>query len=101
MNNVVKNLAIWIVIGMVLMTVFNQFNDQRPVAANTLEYSQFMEEAKSGRITKAVIDGRVVKALTVDGRQITVYTPGVQDIWMVSDLMKAGVRISMSWVRPE
>ena len=94
MNNVVKNLAIWIVIGMVLMTVFNQFNDQRPVAANTMEYSQFMEEAKSGRITKAVIDGRVVKALTVDGRQITVYTPGVQDIWMVSDLMKAGVRIS-------
>jgi cell division protease FtsH len=94
LNNVVKNLAIWIVIGMVLMTVFNQFSDQRPVSANTMEYSQFMEEAKSGRITKAVIDGRVVKALTVDGRQITVYTPGVQDIWMVSDLMQAGVRIS-------
>ena len=94
MNNMFKNLAVWVVIGLVLMTVFNQFNDQRPVAANTMEYSQFMEEAKSGRITKAVIDGRVVKALTVDGRQITVYTPGVQDIWMVSDLMKAGVRIS-------
>ncbi|PKO49560.1 MAG: hypothetical protein CVU28_15795, partial [Betaproteobacteria bacterium HGW-Betaproteobacteria-21] len=54
MNNLFKNLAIWMVIGVVLMTVFNQFNT-RQAAPNTMEYSQFMEEAKSGRIAKATV----------------------------------------------
>lgn len=93
MNNLFKNLAVWMVIGVVLMTVFNQFNNQQ-TAPSTLEYSQFMEEARAGRITSASIDGRVVKATTVDNRTVTVYTPGVQDIWMVSDLMRAGVTLT-------
>ncbi len=98
MNNLFKNLAIWVVIGIVLMTVFNQFNT-RQVAQNTMEYSQFMEEARSGRISKVLVDGRVLKATTQEGRQITVYTPGVQDIWMVSDLMKYGVNVNAA--KPE
>ncbi len=93
MNNLFKNLAIWMVIGVVLMTVFNQFNT-RQVAPSTLEYSQFMDDARAGRVTKATIDGRVVKATMQDGRQVTVYTPGVQDIWMVSDLMRGGVAVT-------
>jgi len=93
LNNLFKNLAVWMVIGVVLMTVFNQFNNQQ-TAPSTLEYSQFMEEARAGRIASATIDGRVVKATTVDNRTVTVYTPGVQDIWMVSDLMRAGVTLT-------
>jgi cell division protease FtsH len=89
-----KNLAVWMVIGVVLMTVFNQFNARQTAPSSTLEYSQFMEEARAGRIAKASIDGRVVKATTIDGRNVTVYTPGVQDIWMVSDLMRANVNIT-------
>ncbi|AWI82031.1 MAG: cell division protein FtsH [Betaproteobacteria bacterium HGW-Betaproteobacteria-13] len=98
MNNLFKNLAIWMVIGVVLMTVFNQFNT-RQAAPNTMEYSQFMEEAKSGRIAKATVDGRMLRATTQEGRSITVYTPGVQDIWMVSDLMRYGVAVTAS--KPE
>ncbi|NMG74781.1 ATP-dependent zinc metalloprotease FtsH [Aromatoleum diolicum] len=98
MNNLFKNLAIWMVIGVVLMTVFNQFNS-RQVSTNTMEYSQFLEEAKAGRIAKATVDGRLVRATTQEGRQITVYTPGVQDIWMVSDLMRAGVAVNAA--KPE
>lgn len=86
------------VIGVVLMTVFNQFN-ARQTPPNTMEYSQFMEEAKAGRIAKATVDGRVLKATTQEGRSITVYTPGVQDIWMVSDLMRYGVSVNAS--KPE
>ncbi|MHB1374179.1 MAG: ATP-dependent zinc metalloprotease FtsH [Thauera sp.] len=98
MNNLFKNLAIWMVIGVVLMTVFNQFN-ARQAPANTMEYSQFLEEAKAGKITRATIDGRVLRATTQEGRSITVYTPGVQDIWMISDLMRYGVQINAS--KPE
>ena len=92
-NNLLKNLAIWLVIGVVLMTVFNQFNS-RQTAQNTMEYSQFMEEAKAGRISKASIDGRTIRATTQENRQVTIYTPGYQDIWMVSDLMRYGVQVS-------
>jgi len=98
LNNLFKNLAIWMVIGVVLMTVFNQFNE-RQVSTNTMEYSQFMEEAKAGRISKVTVDGRTLRAITHDGRPLTVYTPGVQDIWMVSDLMRYGVTINAT--KPE
>src|SRR5919198_1545914 len=85
-----KNLVIWLVIGLVLMTVFNQFNN-RQTAQAPMEYSQFLEEVKSGRISKVTIEGRQLKAQTVDGKRVTSYSPG--DIWLVSDLLKYGVKI--------
>lgn len=90
MNNMFKNLAIWLVIGLVLMTVFNQFNN-RQVAAGAVEYSQFYDEVKQGRIAKVVMEGRTLKATTTEGKRITSYAP--PDLWLVSDLLKAGVKI--------
>jgi cell division protease FtsH len=85
-----KNLAVWLVIGLVLMTVFNQFNN-RQVPQSSMEYSQFIEEVGKGTIAKVVIEGRVLKATTTDGRKLTSYAP--PDLWMVSDLLKYGVTI--------
>ena len=85
-----KNMAVWLVIGLVLMTVFNQFNTRQPLQP-TMEYSQFMDEVTHGSITKVVIEGRVLKATTNDGRKITSYAP--PDLWMVSDLLKYGVKV--------
>ena len=90
MNNMFKNLAIWMVIGLVLMTVFNQFNS-RQVATGSIEYSQFIEEVKQGRITKVVMEGRTLKATTTEGKRITTFAP--PDLWLVSDLLKSGVKI--------
>ncbi|MFN4325390.1 MAG: ATP-dependent zinc metalloprotease FtsH [Azonexus sp.] len=95
MNNMFKNLAIWLVIGLVLMTVFNQFNN-RQVATGAVEYSQFIEEVKAGRIAKVVMEGRTLKATTTEGKRITSYAP--PDLWLVSDLLKNGVKIE---ARPE
>src|SRR6267378_1892366 len=85
-----KNLVIWLVIGLVLMTVFNQFNT-RQAAQAPMEYSQFLEEVKAGRIAKVTIEGRQLKAQTTEGKRVTSYSPG--DIWLVSDLLKYGVKI--------
>ncbi|MBE0623289.1 MAG: ATP-dependent zinc metalloprotease FtsH [Burkholderiales bacterium] len=90
MNNMFKNLVIWLVIGMVLMTVFNQFNT-RQVTQAAMDYSQFYEEVKSGRIAEVVIEGRNLKAKTTEGKAITSYSPG--DIWLISDLLKYGVKV--------
>src|SRR5687767_14443878 len=85
-----KNLVIWLVIGLVLMTVFNQFNTRQSAQA-PMEYSQFLEEVKAGKISKVTIEGRQLKATTAEGKRVTSYSPG--DIWLVSDLLKYGVKI--------
>ena len=74
MNNMLKNLVIWLVIGLVLMTVFNQFNTRR-VAHSPMEYSQFLDEVKSGQIAKVTIEGRQLKATTTDGKRVVSYSP--------------------------
>ncbi|MCH6584519.1 MAG: ATP-dependent zinc metalloprotease FtsH [Proteobacteria bacterium] len=90
MKNIIKNMVIWLVIALVLMTVFNQFST-RQTTQMKMEYSQFIDEVKQGRIAKVTIEGRTIKGIKSDGRRFTSYTPS--DPWMVSDLLKAGVVI--------
>ena len=91
MNNVFSKVAIWMVIALVLFSVFRQFDGGQQRGLE-ISYSQFMEEARQGRIRSASIDGQTVRAVTTDERPIVVNTP--QDLWMVSDLMKYGVAVS-------
>jgi cell division protease FtsH len=80
------------VVALVLMTVFNQFNSRQQSSAQAqLDYSQFLDEVKQGHIAKVTIEGRTLKAITNDGKRITSYAPS--DLWMVSDLLKNGVKI--------
>ena len=90
MNNLIKNMVIWLVIALVLMTVFNQFSTRQSTQA-PMEYSQFIDEVKQGRIAKVTIEGRTLKGTKADGRRFITYSPS--DPWMVSDLLKAGVVI--------
>ncbi|TCJ18206.1 ATP-dependent zinc metalloprotease FtsH [Parasulfuritortus cantonensis] len=90
MNNLFKNVAIWLIIAVILMTVFNQFGP-RPMVQSQVDYSQFLQEVKGGQIAKVTIDGRVLRGVRSDGARFTTYAPS--DPWMVSDLLKAGVVI--------
>ncbi len=90
MNNMIKTVAIWLVIALVLMTVFNQVGPQKSTQ-KPMEYSQFLDEVKQGRIQRVVIEGRAVKGVKQSGEKFTTYSPS--DIWLVSDLLKYGVII--------
>jgi len=82
---------VWLVIGVILTMVFMQVGN-RQAGANVLDYSTFMEEARQGHISKVKLDsGRTIKATSRDGKNYTVFTPGIQDPWMVGDLMKFNV----------
>jgi len=90
LNNLIKNVAVWLVIALVLMTVFNQFgarHQQKPAT----EYSQFIQDVNQGSIAGVTIEGRILKVRKTDGQLYTVYSPS--DPWLVSDLLKAGVAI--------
>jgi cell division protease FtsH len=84
-----KNLAVWLVIGLVLMTVFNQFNN-RQVATGAVEYSQFIEEVSrphfEGGHGRAYAEGN-------DQRRQAHHSYAPPDLWLVSDLLKNGVKI--------
>jgi len=90
LNNLIKNVAIWLVIALVLMTVFNQFST-RQAGQKAMEYSQFIEEVKQGNVAKVTIEGRVLKGVKRSGERFTTYSPS--DPWLVSDLLKNGVII--------
>jgi len=97
LNNLFKNVGVWLVIALVLMTVFNQFGPRESAgAASQLEYSQFLDAVTQGRIAKVTIDGHVLRGVQTDGQRFTTYTPN--DPWMVSDLLKNGVTVE---VKPE
>lgn len=90
MNNMFKNIAIWLVVALVLMTVFNQFSTRQTAQAQ-MDYSQFIEEVKQGQIAKVVIENHVLKGEKTDGKRFTSYAPS--DPWLVSDLLKNGVAV--------
>ncbi|GMU71546.1 MAG: ATP-dependent metallopeptidase FtsH/Yme1/Tma family protein [Betaproteobacteria bacterium PRO3] len=90
MNNLLKNIGIWLVIGLVVLTVVKQF-DARQATKDTLPYSEFMAQAKDGKVESAVIEGRTIKWTSTDKKRFVTTSPG--DIWMVSDLLKFGVRV--------
>ena len=79
------------VIGLVLFTVFKQFDTRSPVQ-DTVSYTQFMDDAKSGKVRRVDVQNDVIHVVPDSGRPYTLTSPG--DIWMVSDLLKAGVQVS-------
>lgn len=95
MNNSFSKVAVWMVIALVLFTVFKQF-DGRAQTQDSVTYTQFMDDAKAGRIRKVDVQGGPggdVLYVTPDaGRAYTLTSPG--DLWMVSDLLKYGVQVS-------
>ncbi|MCX5464826.1 ATP-dependent zinc metalloprotease FtsH [Alcaligenes faecalis subsp. parafaecalis] len=79
------------VIALVLFTVFKQF-DGRPPATDGVTYTQFMNDARSGRISKVDIQGDTLHVTPDSGRSYSLTSPG--DLWMVPELVKSGVQVS-------
>ncbi len=91
MNNMLSKAAIWMVIALVLFVVFKNFETKHQTT-EPVSYSQFMDDAKGGRIKRVEVQGRNLNVTPTDGKQYTIASPG--DLWMVGDLMKAGVQVS-------
>ena len=89
MNSIVKNIAIWVIIAVILMTVFNQFSGKN--SENQIVYSQFINEVKEGRVAKVTIEGRALHGETNDGKKFNSYAP--YDPGMMGDLLKNNVKV--------
>ena len=89
-NNMFAKAAIWMVIALVLFTVFKQFESRQKPAEN-VSYTQFMDQAKAGQIKRVDVQGRNLNVTPNEGSRYTLTSPG--DLWMVDDLRKAGVQV--------
>lgn len=85
-----QKIGVWFIVGLVLFTVFKQFD--KPVTQERVTYSQFMDDARDGKVRRVDVQGRTLQVTPVDGNKYSLITPG--DIWMVGDLMKAGVQVT-------
>ncbi|RUO78219.1 ATP-dependent zinc metalloprotease FtsH [Pseudidiomarina taiwanensis] len=81
-----KNLILWLVIAVVLMTVFNSFNPGT-TAANQVSYTEFVQQINNGGIREAKIDGRNITAQTRTGESIKTIMPVSYDPKLLDDLI--------------
>lgn len=88
-----QRLAVWCLVAFVLFTVFRQFSGERTVAGNLdqTSYTQFMDDAKAGKIRRVDVQGRRITVTPAEGATYTITSPG--DLWMVEDLRKNGVQV--------
>jgi cell division protease FtsH len=89
-NDIAKNLLVWVVIALVLMMVFNNFGPKKP-SSLSIEYSQFISDVKQGRVQKVEIEGRTIRGLTQNGEHFVTYNPG--DPGLMGDLLDNNVKI--------
>ena len=92
MNNSFSKVAVWLVIALVLFTVFKQFDGHPVTSGDSVSYTQFMNDARAGRINKVDIQGDTIYVSPESGRSYSLTSPG--DLWMVPELVKNGVQVS-------
>jgi cell division protease FtsH len=92
--------AIWVVIALVLFTVFKQF-DERGVGtgATAIPYSDFLDEVKAQHIREATIEDRTIIAVTNDGKKIKATTTTL-DRGLIGDLVNNGVKFDVKQPEP-
>jgi cell division protease FtsH len=90
LNDLAKNLLLWVVIAIVLVSVFNNFGP-RPSSAKQIQYSEFIADVRNGLVNKVLIEGRSIHGETTTGERFTTYNPG--DDKLVDDLLANGVTI--------
>jgi len=89
LNDMAKNLLLWLVIAAVLLTVFNNFSVQSPT--EQLNYSQFITEVQNERVQKVVIDGLVISGQRNDNSRFETVRPLLDDPKLIDDLLEHNV----------
>ncbi|MCE0461158.1 MULTISPECIES: ATP-dependent zinc metalloprotease FtsH [Pseudomonas] len=80
-----KNLILWLIIAAVLVTVMNNFSS--PNEPQTLNYSDFIQQVKDGKVERVAVDGYVITGKRTDGDSFKTIRPAIQDNGLIGDLV--------------
>jgi len=92
-NDMLKNVVLWVVVAVVLMSMFNNFGGRKSVESG-MSYSQFLQSVREGQIRQVTIDGTVIRGLTGAGERFSTFSPP-NDPHMVDDLLENHVDIKV------
>jgi len=96
-NDMGKNLLLWLVIAAVLLTVFQNFNVQR--GPEEIEYSSFLDLVNRNQVTTVEVDGLTIRGEGIDGRQFETIQPQIVDKALIDDFLDHNV--TFKGERPE
>lgn len=94
MNDMAKNLLLWMIIAAVLLTVFNNFS--QPSSAEQLIYSDFIEEVQSGQVAEVNITNLNIVGSRNNGSRFTTVLPYFGDDKLLDDLLANDVDVRIS-----
>ena len=89
MNDMAKNLVLWLVIAAVLLTIFNNFSTE--VDSRRMSYSDFVAEVQAGRVDRVVVDGYTIEGTRQNGERFETVRPAISDPKLIDDLLQHDV----------
>ncbi|MDH5659933.1 MAG: ATP-dependent zinc metalloprotease FtsH [Gammaproteobacteria bacterium] len=91
MNDLVKNIILWVVVAVILMSVFSNLTTNSKT--QEISYSEFIKSIKSNQVTDVMLTGRVITGTLQGGSKFSTYSPETDNKAMIGDLLKSGVVI--------
>ena len=93
MNDLAKNLLLWAVVAIVLMTVFSSFQQQN-TPRRSMEYSTFLDRVESGNVTEVTLQGHMIHGTESSGQKFETYNPETDNGPLIGTLRDHNVVIN-------
>jgi cell division protease FtsH len=95
LNDLAKNVILWIVVAVVLWSVVSNFGVRTP-RVSPVEYSTFLSWVRDGSVKDVVFDGEAIRGRRDSDEPFITYNPETSNTALIGDLEKSGVTISAS-----
>jgi cell division protease FtsH len=92
LNDLAKNILLWVIVAIILMSVFNNLSNT--TQDSRMSYSEFMQNVQQNQVQDVVISGRNINGTLQTGTRFSTYSPETDNSAMIGDLMKHGVKIN-------
>lgn len=92
MNDLAKNLIVWLILAAILMSVFNSFSPKPE--DNSIDYSAFVSEVRNDRVSEVVIADLIIYGERNDGSKFKSVRPNIQDPKLMDDLVNHNVKVA-------
>jgi ATP-dependent Zn protease len=97
LNDMARNLVLWLVIAAVLLTIFNNFSTE--TESGRLSYSDFVAEVQSGRIERVTVDGYTIEGVRQNGDRFETVRPAISENPVSSRPLRASHFVARSFIR--
>ncbi|MBT6693714.1 MAG: ATP-dependent zinc metalloprotease FtsH [Porticoccaceae bacterium] len=92
MNDLAKNLIVWLILAAILMSVFNSFSPKPE--DNSIDYSTFVNEVRNDRVSEVLIADLIIYGERNDGSKFKSVRPNIQDPKLMDDLVNHNVKVA-------